>query len=259
MHPCRELGMLRPQPVPRGDKAGERLRQFGEQRLAHCYRQIVSRQKIFADRRQMAEALDDAVERKRRHVERRDFPEARDRLAPHRLRRWPRQVARGRKRRPAMATCASVAPVAIRSTRSSSSSSGECARIGSATSGWSSPSACTTTCGASSADANTSASARRTSGEASSSNMIIAPSAAAQIVSRQIGVKIGARQRRSGFRPLAGRRLAHPLQELTNNHWHDRRDVTATHLTAASGYRTSLNKAFTIEIDRLLSISGARR
>jgi two-component system, chemotaxis family, chemotaxis protein CheY len=30
-------------------------------------------------------------------------------------------------------------------------------------------------------------------------------------------------------------------------------------ITAASGYRMSLNKAFTIEIDRLLSISGARR
>ena len=40
-----------------------------------------------------------------------------------------------------------------------------------------------------------------------------------QIISRQIGVKIGARQRRSGFRPLPGRRLAHPLQELTNDHW----------------------------------------
>jgi len=80
-----------------------------------------------------------------------------------------------------------------------------------------------------------------------------------KIISRQIGIEIGARQRRSGLRPLPGRRLAHPLQKLTNDHLADRRDVTATHLTAASGYRMSLNKAFTIEIDRLLSIGGARR
>jgi hypothetical protein len=37
----------------------------------------------------------------------------------------------------------------------------------------------------------------------------------------------------------------------------DRRDVTATHLTAASGYRMSLNKAFTIEIDEALTTRGS--
>ena len=44
------------------------------------------------------------------------------------------------------------------------------------------------------------------------------------IVGRQIGIEIGARQRAGRFGALAGRRGAHPLQELTNDH--DATDAT---------------------------------
>ena len=63
-------------------------------------------------------------------------------------------------------------------TRSASIKSGECSRMGSDTDGWSTDSACTMAAGASVLRENTSAIALRTSGEASSSNISSAPSAA---------------------------------------------------------------------------------
>lgn len=45
-----------------------------------------------------------------------------------------------------------------------------------------------------------------------------------EIVGGKIGVQIGARQRGRGFGPVAGRRIADPLQELTDNHATTRRD-----------------------------------
>ena len=50
-----------------------------EQRLARRHRQIVARQQVLADRRQMAEALDDAVDARTARFRRRHFPAARDR------------------------------------------------------------------------------------------------------------------------------------------------------------------------------------
>ncbi len=44
------------------DKAGKRLRQFREQRLAHGHRQIIPGEQAFADRRQMTEAIDDPLQ-----------------------------------------------------------------------------------------------------------------------------------------------------------------------------------------------------
>jgi hypothetical protein len=79
-----------------------------------------------------------------------------------------------------MAHCISLLPVATMSTRSASINSGENSRMGSATEGWSSESACTIAAGASWLRENTSAMACRTSGEASSSSISSAPSAAAR-------------------------------------------------------------------------------
>ncbi len=62
------FGVLGPQPLPRGDEARQRLRQFRQQRLARRHRQVVARHQILADRRQMAEALDHAVDRKQRNL-----------------------------------------------------------------------------------------------------------------------------------------------------------------------------------------------
>src|ERR1019366_193311 len=47
------------------------------------------------------------------------------------------------------------------------------------------------------------------------------------IVGRQIGIEIGACQRRCGLGPFAGRSVAYPLQKLTDNHWHNLTRPTA--------------------------------
>ncbi len=52
-------------PLPVGDEAGQRARQLGEQRLARRHWQIGPRHQRFADRRQIAEAVDDAVDGER--------------------------------------------------------------------------------------------------------------------------------------------------------------------------------------------------
>ena len=44
-----------------------------------------------------------------------------------------------------------------------------------------------------------------------------------EIVGRELGMEIGAGQRRCGVRPFAGRRGPKPMQELTNNHKYNRR------------------------------------
>ncbi len=64
----RVFGVSRPEPLPLGDEAGERARQLRQQRLPHGHRQIVARQQVLADRRQMAEPPDDALDRGERDV-----------------------------------------------------------------------------------------------------------------------------------------------------------------------------------------------
>ncbi len=83
------------QPVAADDKFSERLRQLDNQSLTDRRRKIAPRQQYLADRRQMAEAIDDAVDREWRDVGTRDFPEARGKLRPYRFRRWrrPRSAA----------------------------------------------------------------------------------------------------------------------------------------------------------------------
>ena len=174
------LGVLRPQPLPRGDEAGERLRQFREQRLARRHRQVGARQQVLADRRQMAEALDHAVDREHAQCRRRNFPAAPGRPAPRRPRRWPRRAStaawRAWRWRPAPpdARWRSDRPDRLPSAAASAPARGSRSPAGRQAS------ACTTTRGAFCAEANTSASALRTSGDGSSSSMIIAPSAAAR-------------------------------------------------------------------------------
>ena len=56
------------QPVARDDKAGERLRELGHQRLPDMRRQVLELEQGLADRREMAEAFDDAFDREDRKV-----------------------------------------------------------------------------------------------------------------------------------------------------------------------------------------------
>ncbi len=52
-------------PVAGGDEFGERLRQLRHQRLARRRRQVIAREQLLADRRQMPETLHDPVHRER--------------------------------------------------------------------------------------------------------------------------------------------------------------------------------------------------
>ena len=76
------------------------------------------------------------------------------------------------------------------------------------------------------------------------------------IVDRQIGIEIGACQRGSGLGPFTGRSVTDPLQKLTDNHWHYLTRPTAiAHIDGtAEPSRTTLNKAFTIEIMTALTM-----
>ena len=60
--------MIDVEPGAPGDKTGQRLRQFDDERLPRRGRQIVAQQERLADRGKMAEPLDDAVDRERRNV-----------------------------------------------------------------------------------------------------------------------------------------------------------------------------------------------
>ena len=59
--PCSKFGMLRLEPLPRCHETSQHLGQLRQKSLPHWGRQIVSCQKILADRCQVAEAFDDAV------------------------------------------------------------------------------------------------------------------------------------------------------------------------------------------------------
>ena len=223
--------MFGAEPLPSGDEAGKRVRQLGEQRLAGRHRQIGARQHRFADSRQMAEALDDAVDGERRDVGVGIFQKREaglrashfgdgsgERARQHGaagdggLRRRLRRSLPGRSDRlPAASATARGSPSRSPADRWRAHGSPPAARF----------------CDV----ANTSASARRTSGDGSSSSMIIAPSAAAKIVVRQIGIEIGAGQRGSGLGSFAGRRVADPLQKLTDNHcYYLTRLTTVSHI-----------------------------
>ena len=56
------------EPFPRGHEARQRLRELGDQRLARRRRQILACEQRLADRAEMSEALDEAVERERRDL-----------------------------------------------------------------------------------------------------------------------------------------------------------------------------------------------
>jgi hypothetical protein len=60
--------VLGAEPLPRRDEAGQRLRQLRQQRLPRRHGQIVAGEQIFADRRQVAETRDNAVDGKQRDV-----------------------------------------------------------------------------------------------------------------------------------------------------------------------------------------------
>ena len=211
-------GAVGGEPVAGDDELRQRVRQFGDQRDPRGGGQIFQHQHRFPDRGEMAVTLDDAVPRKTAPVRHRHFRSARVPPQRCRLRRSRHRPEAGRLTRRAMAHCISPLPVAMMSTRSASIKSGECSSTGSATDGWSSDSACTMAAGASALRENTSAMAWRTSGEASSSSINSAPSAAARSSSTEIGNQPGARQRTRRLRPLACRSGPDPTDELPNDH-----------------------------------------
>ena len=187
--------MIGPQPLPRGDEAGERLRELGEYRLARRRRQIVARQQVFADRRQMAETLDNAVERERRDVGVGIFQKREASFAPQPTSAIAAATERGSRTRPAIAACDSgmaggdqVDQIVVAQQRRMRS-------IGIAISGWSAASACTTTCGAFCAEANTSRQRAPHQWRRIVEQHDHRAFGGGEIVGRKIGMEIGARQR----------------------------------------------------------------
>src|SRR5262249_23051519 len=62
------FGMLRSQPFSRGNETSERLRQLRQQCLSYRRRQILTRQKIFADRCQMTKPINSTRKREGRDL-----------------------------------------------------------------------------------------------------------------------------------------------------------------------------------------------
>jgi hypothetical protein len=185
--------------------------------LPHWRRQILSRQKILADRCKVAEAFDDPVDGERRDIGAWVFQQYETRVSFTNLGHGC-GTPRVNRHRFATAICASARPVAIRSTRSSSRSSGENSSTGRATSGWSAAKAMHNDLRglfARCKDFRKRAANQRRWVVQQHDHRAFRGS---EIVGRQIGVKICACQCGSGLCPLPGRCLAHPLQKLTNDH-----------------------------------------
>ena len=167
--PCDPLRAILLQPGAPGDKTGKRFGQLGDERLAGRRRDVIAPQQRLADRRRDGrDALRSDRSRTARWRHRGFSTKARQETADP-TSAIAADTARGSGARLAMASCTCAHPVATRSTRSASSRSGERSSTGTAISGWSPASACTIAGGAFWLDAKTSARARRTSGEGSSS------------------------------------------------------------------------------------------
>ena len=169
--------MIDIEPGAVGDEAGERLRKLDDQRLPRRGRKILAHQQRLADGREMAEALDDAVDRKRRHVGAVIFDQQQAGLRAADLGDrggdGARQAgaARDRGLDDGAAGRRGIDKIGIDEQRLQ--------RIdGAAICGWSAASAMTMAGGALGLAASASASARRTSGDGSSSSISMAPSAA---------------------------------------------------------------------------------
>ena len=112
------------------DEAGKRLGQFRDQRLAGRRRQAIAREQRLADGSEMAEARNDAVERDRRNLGAVRFSistrQASGRSDLRRLPRTPRMAAARDWRSRLASPCGP--PVATASTRSASTSKGECCK-----------------------------------------------------------------------------------------------------------------------------------
>ena len=213
---------------------------FGDQRLARRGRQIVARQQRLADRREMAEALHDAVERERRDVAASDFRSGSDRLRREPTSAIAAATARWQPGRPRDRGlhCRTRRPT--QSTRSESSSSGERARhdrgdirlIGRQRMH----------------DGRRRILARREclrERDAHQRRRIVEQHdhrafGGGAIVRRQIGIEIGARERAGGLGALAGRRGSHPLEEVPNDHGRHRLTL-ATHGQASRAARDTGN------------------
>ena len=117
------------------DHAGERLRQLCKKCLMRGRGQILARDHGLANRREMAEARDDPVERAQRDLGAAIFDQDETSLGRSDLSdgcRLPRPWSFARC---AIAICISGRPVATASTRSASTSSGECCSTQQAMSG----------------------------------------------------------------------------------------------------------------------------
>ena len=180
------LGAVVGEPFARGDEIGERLRQLGDQRLAGRRRQIVARQQRVADHREMAVPRDDAVERERHDLGVRIFQQHQAGLGAADLgdRRRDRRTADPA--RPAIATWRAgiagrdrIDQIGVEEQRRALAAPAR-PRRADRRRAHGRRSAAPLRCAA-----NTSASARRTSGDGSSSSMIMAPSAAARSLSER--------------------------------------------------------------------------
>ena len=249
------FGVFGTHPLPAGDEAGKRLRQFGEQRLAGRHRQVVARHERLADRRQMAETFDDAVDGERRNIGVRILQKRKTRL-----RRADLGDGRGQRARQhgAAGDCHlrfrmtggdQVDQIVFREQRRSRQNRQRDFRLiggkrvhhdarrflrGSEHLGERAPHQ------------------RRRIVEQHDHRAF----GGGKIVGRQIGMKIGAGERGCGFRPFTGRGAANPLQKLTNNHGTTRRyeQPSRTRTERSQLKPTRLNKAFTIEIEAPLTI-----
>ena len=212
------MGVVDVQPRPPGDKAGQRLGQLGDQSLPRSGGNIVAFKQRFADRREMTETLDDAIDGKRRDVGIAVFDQQQTGFRACRLRqsrRRPSTAMRPGSQSTPGSWLRPSRPHRPDQRRRRAATAHRPARRSAADR----PRARATIAGgALGLAASTSASARRTSGDGSSSSISIAPSAAARSSERQIGIKIGARQSTGCLGPFTGRCGAHPVQEIADDH-----------------------------------------
>ena len=216
----RVFRVFRAQPLPPGDKTGERLRQLAEQRLADCHRQIGARHHRFADRCQMAEPIDDAVngergdlgipifQQREASLRRSYFGDSGgNRARQHRaagdgdLCRWlchGHQVdqigflQQRRQREYRHRDFRLIIGERVHHYQGSILRGGEHVR-------------------------ERAPHQRRGIVQQHDHRAF----GGGDIIGRQIGIEIGACQRRCGLGPFAGRSVLDPLQKLTDNHWHN--------------------------------------
>ena len=217
---------LRPalvEPVARDREARERLGHLDDQRVAGRGGKVVPGEQRLADRREMAETRHDAVEREQRDVGAGIFDQRQAGFRRSRLRRARRRPSAAGRRGARSRTASSAPPIAIASTRSESSRSRRAfehdrrdVRLV--------------------VDQRMHHGGRRFGLDAERVGERVAHQrrriveqhdhrafGGDAVVFDQVGVQIGAGERRGGFRAFRGFRGTHPLQKMPYDH-----DATTT-------------------------------